>query len=144
MRLGNFSVSLAVKDLAASRAFYEKLGFRAGHGNGKNWLVMQNDTTKIGLFPRAVLSVYASVLSAVALLAAIRFVTDDLIVVASAVLAAALLLPWFNRRFLDIGGTFPELARIPLLGRMLCAPSNLERVPPAPRPPRSSCARREN
>ena len=29
MHLGNFSVSLAVKDLGASRAFYEKLGFRA-------------------------------------------------------------------------------------------------------------------
>ena len=33
MSLGNFSVSLAVKDLAASRAFYEKLGFRAIGGN---------------------------------------------------------------------------------------------------------------
>lgn len=50
MRLGNFSVSLAVKDLAASRAFYEKLGFRQVAGNAKNWLVLQNGTSKVGLF----------------------------------------------------------------------------------------------
>ena len=50
VRLGNFSVSLAVKDLAASRAFYEKLGFRPVGGNGKNWLILQNDGAKIGLF----------------------------------------------------------------------------------------------
>lgn len=50
MNLGNFSVSLAVKDLAASREFYEKLGFRAVNGNGTNWLVMQNGTSTVGLF----------------------------------------------------------------------------------------------
>jgi len=51
MRLGNFSVSLTVKDIAASRAFYEKLGFKMVSGDqSKNWVVMQNDTTKIGLF----------------------------------------------------------------------------------------------
>ncbi|HZI13921.1 MAG TPA: VOC family protein [Myxococcus sp.] len=51
MRLGNFSVSLAVKDLAASRAFYEKLGFRAIGGDpAKNWLILQNETSTIGLF----------------------------------------------------------------------------------------------
>ena len=50
MQLGNFSVSLAVKDLPASRAFYEKLGFRAVFGNGKNMLILQNDTATIGLF----------------------------------------------------------------------------------------------
>ena len=51
MRLGNFSVSLAVKDIAASRAFYEKLGFKMVSGDqSKNWVVLQNDTTKIGLF----------------------------------------------------------------------------------------------
>ena len=50
MNLGNFMVSLSVKNLPASRAFYEKLGFKAGNGDGKNWLVMQNGTTKIGLF----------------------------------------------------------------------------------------------
>ena len=51
MRLGNFSVSLAVKDIAASRAFYEKLGFRIKGGNqAQNWLVMQNETATIGLF----------------------------------------------------------------------------------------------
>jgi catechol 2,3-dioxygenase-like lactoylglutathione lyase family enzyme len=51
MQLGNFSVSLAVKDLAASRAFYEKLGFRMVAGDpAKNWIVLSNDTARIGLF----------------------------------------------------------------------------------------------
>lgn len=51
LRLGNFSVSLAVKDVAKSREFYEKLGFRVVGGNqAKNWLVLQNETTTIGLF----------------------------------------------------------------------------------------------
>ncbi len=51
MRLGNFSVSLAVKDLSASRAFYEKLGFEAIGGEAKqNWLILQNETSTIGLF----------------------------------------------------------------------------------------------
>lgn len=50
MRLGNFSVSLAVKDLGASRAFYEKLGFGAVVGDGKNWLILQNESCTIGLF----------------------------------------------------------------------------------------------
>ena len=51
MRLGNFSVSLAVQDLPRSRAFYEKLGFRAVFGDAaSNWLILQNDTCTIGLF----------------------------------------------------------------------------------------------
>ena len=51
MSLGNFSVSLKVKDIAASRAFYEKLGFRQVAGDqAKNWLILQNDTATIGLF----------------------------------------------------------------------------------------------
>jgi catechol 2,3-dioxygenase-like lactoylglutathione lyase family enzyme len=51
MQLGNFSVSLAVKDLAASRAFYEKLGFRAFGGDAASgWLILQNETATIGLF----------------------------------------------------------------------------------------------
>jgi catechol 2,3-dioxygenase-like lactoylglutathione lyase family enzyme len=50
MRLGNFSVSLAVKDLAVSKAFYEKLGFSAVGGDGKNWSILQNETSTIGLF----------------------------------------------------------------------------------------------
>jgi catechol 2,3-dioxygenase-like lactoylglutathione lyase family enzyme len=51
MQLGNFSVSLAVKDIAASRAFYEKLGFRVKGGDqSQNWLILQNDTATIGLF----------------------------------------------------------------------------------------------
>ncbi len=51
MRLGNFSVSLAVKDMHASRAFYEKLGFRGIGGDAaRNWLILQNETCTIGLF----------------------------------------------------------------------------------------------
>jgi len=51
MQLGNFSVSLAVKDIAASRAFYEKLGFKQVAGNqAQNWLILQNATSTIGLF----------------------------------------------------------------------------------------------
>jgi len=51
LRLGNFSVSLAVKDIGASRAFYEKLGFRVIMGDqAKNWLILQNDASTIGLF----------------------------------------------------------------------------------------------
>ncbi len=48
--LGAFSVSLAVKDLPASRVFYEKLGFSAAGGDGKNWLILRNGTVTIGLF----------------------------------------------------------------------------------------------
>jgi catechol 2,3-dioxygenase-like lactoylglutathione lyase family enzyme len=51
MQLGNFSVSLAVKDLAASRAFYEKLGLRVVFGSPQqSFLILQNDTATIGLF----------------------------------------------------------------------------------------------
>jgi catechol 2,3-dioxygenase-like lactoylglutathione lyase family enzyme len=51
MRLGNFSVSLAVKDIATSRAFYEQLGFQViGGDQAKNWLILQNETSTIGLF----------------------------------------------------------------------------------------------
>ena len=53
MELGNFSVSLAVKDLEASRAFYEKLGLRVVFGRPKqSFLILQNDTATIGLFQR--------------------------------------------------------------------------------------------
>ncbi len=51
MTLGAFSVSLAVKDIAASRAFYEKLGFEAFAGDqAQNWLILHNGATVIGLF----------------------------------------------------------------------------------------------
>jgi catechol 2,3-dioxygenase-like lactoylglutathione lyase family enzyme len=51
MQLGNFSVSLAVKDLAASRAFYEKLGFHVVFGKpAQNFLILQNETSTIGIF----------------------------------------------------------------------------------------------
>lgn len=51
MKLGNFSVSLAVKDIAASRAFYEKLGFKMVSGDqARNWVVLANDSARIGLF----------------------------------------------------------------------------------------------
>lgn len=51
MRLGAFSVSLAVKEIAASRAFYEKLGFTTmGGDQAQGWLILKNGTTVIGLF----------------------------------------------------------------------------------------------
>ena len=51
MELGNFSVSLAVKDLSASRAFYEKLGFEVfGGDQDQGWLIMKSPSCVIGLF----------------------------------------------------------------------------------------------
>jgi lactoylglutathione lyase len=51
MELGAFSISLAVKDLDASRKFYEKFGFKAFGGNAsKNWLILKNGDHVIGLF----------------------------------------------------------------------------------------------
>ena len=51
LRFGNFSVSLAVKDIKASNTFYEKLDFERIHGNmQQSWVIMQNGTTTIGLF----------------------------------------------------------------------------------------------
>lgn len=51
MQLGAFSVSLAVKDLQASKAFYSNLGFEVFHGDeSQNWLIMKNGDTIIGLF----------------------------------------------------------------------------------------------
>jgi predicted lactoylglutathione lyase len=51
MHLGAFSVSLAVKDLTVSKAFYEKLGFSVLAGEmEKNYLIMKNGNTLVGLF----------------------------------------------------------------------------------------------
>lgn len=51
MNLGNFSISLAVKDLRASRDFYEKFGFKAFMDtSAQNWLIMKNGDAIIGLF----------------------------------------------------------------------------------------------
>lgn len=51
MELGTFSVSLSVKDIKASRAFYEKLGFVSiMDKEEQNWLIMRNGSTIIGLF----------------------------------------------------------------------------------------------
>jgi len=51
MDLGNFSVSLAVKDIKASKAFYEKLGFTEVSGKlEQNWIVLQSGYARIGLF----------------------------------------------------------------------------------------------
>ena len=51
MKLGAFSVSLNVKDLKISKEFYEKLGFiEFGGGMEKNYLIMKNEDTLIGLF----------------------------------------------------------------------------------------------
>ena len=51
MELGAFSISLAVQDLAASRAFYEKIGFEVVGGDAsQNWLILRNSGHTIGLF----------------------------------------------------------------------------------------------
>lgn len=51
MELGTFSVSLAVKDLKESRAFYEKLGFKMIAGEPEqNWIILGSGEAKIGLF----------------------------------------------------------------------------------------------
>ena len=51
MELGSFSISLAVKDIEASKEFYEKLGFEVFMGDiSQNWLILKNGDTVIGLF----------------------------------------------------------------------------------------------
>jgi catechol 2,3-dioxygenase-like lactoylglutathione lyase family enzyme len=51
MELGNFSVSLAVKDIEASKQFYQKLGFKVfGGDQSQNWLILKNGNHVIGLF----------------------------------------------------------------------------------------------
>lgn len=51
MQLGAFSVSLSVKDIEASKAFYEKLGFSILGGDiSQNWLILKNGDCVIGLF----------------------------------------------------------------------------------------------
>jgi lactoylglutathione lyase len=51
MAIGSFSVSLAVKDIRASKEFYETLGFTDGGGNiDQGWLIMRSGETVIGLF----------------------------------------------------------------------------------------------
>lgn len=51
MDLGAFSISLSVKDLTRSRAFYEDLGFEVAGGNAdENWLILRNGEHVIGLF----------------------------------------------------------------------------------------------
>ena len=51
MELGAFSISLAVKDIEASRAFYEKFGFKVFAGDAsQNWLILKNGSHAIGLF----------------------------------------------------------------------------------------------
>jgi predicted lactoylglutathione lyase len=51
MELGAFSISLAVKDIGASREFYEKLGYTVfGGEQAQRWLITKNGSTLIGLF----------------------------------------------------------------------------------------------
>ncbi len=51
MDLGAFSISLAVKDIKASKTFYEKLGFTALGGDiTQNWVILKNGASVIGLF----------------------------------------------------------------------------------------------
>jgi lactoylglutathione lyase len=51
IKLGAFSISLAVKDIGRSQAFYEKLGFEPAAGNpAEKWVILRNGDTTIGLF----------------------------------------------------------------------------------------------
>lgn len=51
MELGAFSIGLVVKDIKASKAFYEKLGFKVFGGDiTQNWLILKNGEHVIGLF----------------------------------------------------------------------------------------------
>jgi len=51
MKLGAFSLSLAVKDIEVSKVFYQNLGFEVfGGDQSQNWLIMRNEDKKIGLF----------------------------------------------------------------------------------------------
>lgn len=51
MQLGAFSMSLAVKDIRASKEFYEKLGFKEFGGDiSQNWLILKNGDHIVGLF----------------------------------------------------------------------------------------------
>jgi catechol 2,3-dioxygenase-like lactoylglutathione lyase family enzyme len=51
MELGNFSISLAVSDIRASKAFYEKLGFEVFAGDiSQDWLILKNGENVVGLF----------------------------------------------------------------------------------------------
>lgn len=51
MKLGAFSISLNVKDIQASKTFYEKLGFQVFMGDiAQNWLILKNGSCTIGLF----------------------------------------------------------------------------------------------
>jgi len=51
MNLGAFSISLSVKDIEASKTFYETLGFTVFHGDSEqHWLIMKNGNSTIGLF----------------------------------------------------------------------------------------------
>lgn len=51
MKLGAFSISLSVKDITASKAFYENIGFTVFAGDlSKNYLIMKNGNALVGLF----------------------------------------------------------------------------------------------
>jgi O-antigen/teichoic acid export membrane protein len=76
-------------------------------------------TTRIGVPPRQALRVYASVVAALAAMATVRLLTDAIAPTAAAIVIAAPAVAWLNRRYLEIGETFPELAKVPVLRRLL-------------------------
>jgi O-antigen/teichoic acid export membrane protein len=78
-------------------------------------------TTRAGIVPRAAMKTYGSVLAAVAILWIVRSLDDGVAVVAAAIAVVSLLLVRVNRRFLEVGDTFPELARVPFLRVLLSA-----------------------
>ncbi len=74
-------------------------------------------TTRAGIAPPRALRLYGSVVAAVAVLGALRMATDSVLVLVPAVAAVSLILPWINRRYLDIANTFPELRKLPVMRR---------------------------
>jgi len=84
-------------------------------------------TTSVGRVPRTVVRLYASVLAAVGALAALTAAGSGVAILSLAIAASALALLAWNRGLLDLAGTFPELACLPLLRR-------LPWIPASPRP----------
>jgi O-antigen/teichoic acid export membrane protein len=76
-------------------------------------------TTRVGAFPRPAVRLYASVGLATACLALLSALSDSPFVLAPAIALACAAVPWFNRGYLDVGDTFPELAQVPWLGRLV-------------------------
>jgi len=74
-------------------------------------------TTRAGIAPRRAKVLYGTIVFATVALFALRWATDSLFVLVPAVAAASLILPWVNRRYLDIANTYPEIRKLPFMRR---------------------------